>query len=52
MASRLKFLNDDNLNNAPKSGTKLVIGPLGKRKWEGVGYSLSVEKNGHGQIIF
>ncbi len=32
MASRLKFLNDDNLNNAPKSGTKLVIGPFGKKK--------------------
>ena len=49
----LNFLNDDNLNNAPKSGTKIGNWTAWKKEsGQGVGYSLSVEKNGHGLIIF
>ena len=44
MASRLKFLNDDNLNNAQKWHKIGKWTAWEKRKWEGVGYSLSVEK--------
>ncbi|BBF16856.1 hypothetical protein CHBNV3_18590 [Haemophilus influenzae] len=42
----LNFLNDDNLNNAPKSGTKIGSNWTAweKESGQGVGYSLSVEK--------
>ena len=41
----LNFLNDDNLNNAPKSGTKIGNWTAWKKEsGQGVGYSLSVEK--------